>query len=266
MRKKLGDSLLKDLTLRTRAYGPLHRHLFNIVRNEIRNLSLELEIEIRSINTTKTGHIKLMFTGEDEKFFSNLLRNEFGAIPTVSDLRVGATMYGHLINVGRFGFGIYVNVGFPPFEKLDLLIPLFRLRQQLNMKDQPLRKIANTNVLVDNLPIEALLTMVDLANHKIEAELSEKELERIMAWSNDDHERLIVLGVSQTRLESVLLKTDHESDIYAIEELGKFEFSLCCKRSTRASGILAAIGPKLKGVPIHLFIPREVEEKRSVKT
>ncbi|RLI52933.1 MAG: hypothetical protein DRO87_12375, partial [Candidatus Thorarchaeota archaeon] len=49
------------------------------------------------------------------------------------------------------------------------------------------------------------------------------------------------------------------SDIYEVESLGVYEYALVCKRSTRASGILAAIGPALRGVPIHLFIPNEVK-------
>jgi hypothetical protein len=63
-----------------------------------------------------------------------------------------------------------------------------------------------------------------------------------------------------------LSKSGHLQDIFLAEQLGKFEHSLVCKRSTRASGILAAIGPYLRGVPMHLFIPREVRGKVDAQT
>jgi hypothetical protein len=56
-----------------------------------------------------------------------------------------------------------------------------------------------------------------------------------------------------------LTHSGHETDIIKIEELGYHEFSLVCKRGTRASGIIAAVGPKLRGIPMHLFIPEEVD-------
>jgi len=110
------------------------------------------------------------------------------------------------------------------------------------------------------------LTSIDLYNSRIEAELNQSTLTRIKEWMQDDHERLLVFGANRVQLENSLKNTSHREDIYEIEPLGKFEFSLRCKRSTRASGILAAIGPRLRGVPMHLFIPKELEAKQNAKT
>ena len=78
---------------------------------------------------------------------------------------------------------------------------------------------------------------------------------------HDDHERLLVFGANSTIIDNALRKSGHLEDIYEIENLGIFEYALVCKRSTRASGILAAIGPRLQGIPMHLFIPKEIEAK-----
>jgi len=77
---------------------------------------------------------------------------------------------------------------------------------------------------------------------------------------------LLILGCTRKMLDDALKKSKHLEDIYRVERLGSFEYSLRCKRSTRASGILAAIGPKLRGVSMHLFIPDEVGEKYHAKT
>ena len=110
------------------------------------------------------------------------------------------------------------------------------------------------------------LTSIDLYNNRVEGEFDKSTLTRVTEWMNDDHERLLIFGANYKQIEISLKKTKHREDIYEIEQLGKFEFSLKCKRTTRASGILAAIGPKLRGVPMHLFIPKELEAIKNAKT
>ncbi|MHA2152635.1 MAG: DUF2110 family protein [Candidatus Thorarchaeota archaeon] len=109
------------------------------------------------------------------------------------------------------------------------------------------------------------MTSIDLYNSRVEGEFDQELLSRLKAWLEDDHERLLVFGANLRQIEGSLKKTGHREDIYEIEQLGKFEFSLRCKRSTRASGILAAIGPRLRGVPMHLFIPKELEAMQNAK-
>jgi hypothetical protein len=120
-------------------------------------------------------------------------------------------------------------------------------------------------MLVDHLPLEIHITELDSANRKITGVLAKSTLERINRWAKDDHQRLLVLGCTEELIENALRRSGHSEDIYRMERLGYFEYSLRCKRSTRASGILAAIGPILKGVPMHLFIPEEVGEKYNAK-
>ncbi|MFX1417158.1 MAG: DUF2110 family protein, partial [Promethearchaeota archaeon] len=146
-----------------------------------------------------------------------------------------------------------------------VLIPLHNLRSQLSMHKSSLRTICSALVLVDHLPVETHITEIDTAHRKITGELANYTLERINRWARDDHQRLLVLGCTKELVDNALRKSGHSEDIYRIEKLGHFEHSLRCKRSTRASGILAAIGPILKGVPMHLFIPEEVGEKYNAK-
>jgi hypothetical protein len=123
--------------------------------------------------------------------------------------------------------------------------------------------MAKSLVLVDNLPVEVMITSVDTNEGKIEATFSETTMNRFEEWLHDDHERLLVFGANHSMIDNALKRSGHLEDIYETQELGKFEFVLRCKRSTRASGIIAAIGPQLRGVPMHLFIPKEVEAKQN---
>ncbi len=224
----------------------------------------ELDVQVKSLSTDTKNHIIVKINGDDEEFVANALIKEYGETLQSDDLVPHKVYPSQLIDVGKVGYGLYSDIGVIDSKRMDALIPLHRLREQFDFHNS-VKKIVDVFLLVDHLPVEVNLTSIDLFNNKIEAEFSQSTLARITDWMNDDHERLLVFGANHHQIESSLKKTNHREDIYEIEQLGKFEFSLRCKRSTRASGILAAIGPKLRGVPMHLFIPKEIEAKKNAK-
>lgn len=252
---------MKQIVLLPRVYGQYRNRLFNEIESEIRHMVVELDVNIERLSLDSRGHPVINMTGPDEEFVINVLRNEFGEALSFHQVLPEKTYHGILIDVGKVGYGIYVDIGVIEPEFTDALVPLHKLRSQLSMAEQSTRKIAKNLNLVDYLPVDIKILETDSADLKIESEIDTSTLERIINWSNDDHERLLVFGANQSMIETALRITKHLEDIYEIEQLGVFEYALRCKRSTRASGIIAAIGPKLKGVPMHLFIPNEVEAK-----
>lgn len=224
----------------------------------------ELDARLISLGTDKKERIVVNIEGEDEEFISNALAKEYGNTLSSKDMTLNTTYSGRLVDVGKVGYGLYVDIGIIDSPRMDALIPLHKIREQINLVG-PLRFLAEAFVLVDYLPVKVRLTSIDLYNSKIEAEFDQELLSRLTSWLKDDHERLLVFGANHEQIDSSLKKTSHREDIYETEQLGKFEFSLRCKRSTRASGILAAIGPHLRGVPMHLFIPKELEERQNAK-
>jgi hypothetical protein len=225
----------------------------------------ELDAQITSIGTDKKNHIIVNIAGDDEEFIVNALAKEYGRSLQSGNLVPNKTYPGQLIDVGKVGYGLYSDIGVTDSKRMDALVPLHWLREQFSLHG-PLKAITEAFVFVDHLPVEVKITSIDLYNNRIEAEFNQPTLTRIEEWMRDDHERLLVFGANRGQIEGSLKKTNHREDIYEIEQLGKFEFSLRCKRSTRASGILAAIGPRLRGVPMHLFIPKELGAKQNAKT
>ena len=175
------------------------------------------------------------------------------------------TRLGYLVDVGKIGYGLYIDIGIKNPKYIDPLIPLHRLREQTLMQKHSVRFISKSLAFVEHLPLEIKITNIDHINQKIEAQLAPSTLNRMNKWIKDDHERLLVFGIPEHLLKDTLAKTYHIQDIYEFEKLGVFEHALRCKRSTHASGIITAIGPKLRGVPMHLIIPHEMEDKRSAK-
>lgn len=256
---------MKTVVLFPKAYGAYRGRLLETIRSEVSEMVAELDAEIASLGTDKRNHIIIKIDGEDEEFVVNALAKEYGKSLQSDNLIPNKPYLGQLIDVGKVGYGLYSDIGISDSKQLDVLIPLYRLREQFDLQG-PLKMIADVFVLVEHLPVEVSLTSIDLYNNRIEGELNQSTLTRITEWMQDDHERLLVFGANSYQIESSLKKVNHREDIYEIEQLGKFEFSLRCKRSTRASGILASIGPRLKGVPMHLFIPKELEAKKHAKT
>jgi len=218
----------------------------------------ELDVRLARFGTDKRGHLSLGFNGPDTEFAINFLVKKYGKAIRLENMKEGAILPGSLLDVGKVGYGLYVDVAAISNKRVDVLIPLHRIRDQISIR-KPLRVIANSMIFVDDLPVDVKITNIDYRENKIEGELAETTLTRFEEWMQDDHERLLVFGSNQEMIEIALRKTRHLEDIYEFEELGAFEHSLRCKRSTRASGIVAAIGPKMRGIPMHLFIPKEIE-------
>lgn len=257
---------MKQLTLLLRAYGTYRNALIGAFQKELHRHFSELDIRINRITTDSRDHITLEIEGEDEEFVYNILANEFGIVSTLQDLLSKTIRFGYLIDVGKIGYGLYIDIGIKNSKYLDPLIPLHRLRKQTLMHGCSVRHISKALVFVEYLPLEVEIIDIDQINQKIEAQLALSTITRIDKWIEDDHERLLVFGVPERLLRNILVKSNHMQDIYDFERLSKFEYSLRCKRSTHASGIIAAIGPKLKGVPMHPVIPHEMRENRYAKT
>jgi hypothetical protein len=256
---------LKTVVLFTRFYGQYRNRLTETVKSHISNLVEDLDARLARFNVDKRGHITISLEGQDAEFAINYLTKEYGASIPLNHVKEGAIIRGSLIDVGKVGYGFYVDIAaLNNMTYVDALLPLYHVRDQFKIK-KPLRTIAKSLVLVDNLPVDVLITGVDQREGKIEANFAESTLNRFDQWLHDEHERLLVFGANFSMINTALEKTGHIDDIYEIQELGKFEFALRCKRSTRASGIIAAIGPKLRGVPMHLFIPKEIEANLNAK-
>ncbi|MFX1481921.1 MAG: DUF2110 family protein [Promethearchaeota archaeon] len=252
------------IVLLSKAYGAYRGQLLKAINSEISSMIDELDASLINIGTDKKERIVVNIEGEDEEFIANALAKEYGRSLLSENLRPNTSYSGCLVDTGKVGYGLYVDIGVIDSPKMDALVPLHRLREQFNQSGS-VKMIADAFVLVDYLPVEVRLTNIDLYNNRVEAEFNQNLISRLNEWLHDDHERLLVFGANYKHIESSLKEAGHREDIYEIEKLGKFEFSLRCKRSTRASGILAAIGPRLRGVPMHLFIPEELKAMQNAK-
>jgi hypothetical protein len=66
-------------------------------------------------------------------------------------------------------------------------------------------------------------------------------------------DRLIILGASKEKIESVLERTRLNRDVIDIETMGMFEHALTCKLGTNAAGLVSIVGRYLRNSVFAVF-------------
>jgi hypothetical protein len=237
---------MEEVVILEKVYGD--RSGFLKLDRKLKALLGELEVKWKLSATTKNW-VKVSLKGEDEEISANLLREEFGEVPySLRGVEEGRTYRGRFVDLGKVGYGAYVDIGiFRPRPK-DALLPLYYLKETFG--DIPVRQMITRFGWVDNLPVEVVATKVEFGAREVELAFSENQLKRIKEWIGDGHDKLFITGTVSENVEKALIQTGHGRDVKRIEELGLMETLLVLKKGTQAPGIIKEIGPHLKGTLI----------------
>ncbi|QDA32578.1 DUF2110 family protein [Thermococcus indicus] len=237
---------MEEVVILEKVYGD--RSGFLKLDRKLRALLGDLEVEWK-LSAVKKNWVKVSLTGEDEEISANLVRDEFGEVPyRLSAVKEGETYRGRFIDLGKVGYGAYVDIGiFSPRPK-DALLPLYYLKETFG--EIPVREMIGRFGWVDNLPVEVTVRGVEFGAREVELTFSDSQLKRINSWLNDGHDKLFITGTVSENVEKALIRTGHGRDVKRIEELGLMETLLILKKGTQAPGIIKEIGPHLKGTLI----------------
>jgi len=204
----------------------------------------DLHVEVK-LSAVEKQWVKVSVSGEDEEVAVSLLKREFGQIPIkLSSIKVGDVLRGRLIDVGRVGYSLYVDVGVLSPKPKDALVPLYWLKAEFY--DEPLRLMADRMGWVDGLPVEVEIKSVEFGTREIEAVFSTDQVERFKEWRSDGLDKLFITGTILENVEKALLETGHHRDVRRIEELGLMETLVVLKKGTNAPGIIKEIGPYVR--------------------
>ncbi|WP_188202707.1 DUF2110 family protein [Thermococcus camini] len=237
---------MEEVVILEKVYGD--RSGFLKLDRKLRSLLGDLEVKWK-LSAVKKNWVKVSLAGEDEEISANLVRDEFGEVPyRLSAVKEGETYRGRFIDLGKVGYGAYVDIGiFSPRPK-DALLPLYYLKETFG--EIPVRGMIGRFGWVDNLPIEVTVREVEFGAREVELAFSDSQLKRINSWLNDGHDKLFITGTVSENVEKALIQTGHGRDVRRIEELGLMETLLILKKGTQAPGIIKEIGPHLKGTLI----------------
>jgi hypothetical protein len=140
---------------------------------------------------------------------------------------------------------------------------LAHLQAQLtDGKEINLQKISEIFGFKENLPLNIKVTNLNFQeNRELQAELSTLQNEKIHSWQRSLLDRLVILGASQSEIETVIERTRLSRDIIGIEEMGLFEHALTCKLGTDAAGLVSTVGRYMRNSRFIVFNPKKQVER-----
>lgn len=252
---------MKSITILEKTYGSYKVVALKTFRQTVSKELEGLEVELLKIATRASGWITVELEGEDEEAAYNLLRHNYGKTCSLGELELNQIRKGKLFQTGKYGFGLFLDIGIESVKEIDAFLPLHTLRNQLaNDQKVPLRKLIEVFGFLDNLTLTIQIQSIDRLRKNVEVSFSEGQVQVFQEWVKSKLERLFVNGVTRHKLKKIILKSRHFQDVIAIERLGFLEEMIICKRGTNAPGILSEIGPLLPESQIQLFIPNKVKD------
>ncbi|ALM75924.1 DUF2110 family protein [Thermococcus barophilus] len=237
---------MKELVILEKIYGD--RSGFEKLDRKLKSLIGDLEVTWK-IGITQKQWVKIRIEGEDEEISANLIREEFGEVPyKLSNVKEGQRYKGRFIDLGKVGYGVYVDIGvFSPTPK-DALVPLYYLKREF--EEKPVRQMIREFGWIDYLPVEIQIEKVEFGTREVEAYFTDRQLKKMKSWISDGYDKLFIVGTVSEKVEDALIKTGHSRDVKKLEELGLMETLLILKRGTQAPGIIKEIGPYIKSAVI----------------
>ena len=213
--------------------------------NKLRNYDNRIEISIR---------------GPEEVFIKNLLMIEVGIVQNFKDIEIGMRLKGNLVDVGKVGFGLFVDCGILN-PKVDVLISLNTLREQLcKGKEKSTPEIIKAYDFINDFPLNIKITSIDREKGNLKGLLEPNILSLYNKLIKENLEAVFLSGETKAQLKKVLEKTDHLRDIISIKKYGFLENIIILKDTTDAPGIISEIGRYLKNCRLSAIRPERIKK------
>lgn len=249
------------LTLLEKLYGPREVEAQKAFGKLLNSITAGLDAEVEVICKDERNWVRVEVHGSDSKVLINYLHKRFGVALYLTDVSLPMTVKGKIVDSGRVGYGLYVDIGLNVQGPLDVLIPLHRLRSHLaDGVKLPLREIVELFCLYDNFSFSIRLTKVDVEGKKVWGEPSDVQVELFREWVSTGLDRVIVSGAYGEQVMDALRMSRARRDIVKVDALGFLEHALCCKLGTDAPGMIKTLGAYLPGVPLYAFSPKKINK------
>ena len=181
------------------------------------------------------NRIEISIQGPEEVFIKNLLMKEVGVVHDFKDIEKDTRLKGNLVDVGKVGFGLYVDCAILN-PKVDVLLSLNTLREQLcKGKERSTPEIIKAYDFINDFPLNVKVVSIDREKGNLKGLLEANSLSLIDKLIEENLEAVFLSGETKAQLKKVLEKTDHLRDIISIKKYGFLENIVILKESTHCS-------------------------------
>jgi len=203
---------------------------------------------------------EIIISGPEEQFVFNILKKEIGSINEFKDVKVGGEYLGSLVDVGKVGFGLFVNCAILN-PHTDVLINLHTLRKQLcKGKERSLKEIIEAYDFIDHFPVYVKITELDSVKNKLLGELTPKTLNFFKKILTENIEGVFLSGETKGQFKKIITRKGHFRDIITVKRFGFLENIVLLKEGTDAPGIIAHIGKELKNCKLSAIRPKKIKK------
>lgn len=171
--------------------------------------------------------------GEDEEIFHNFLKQKYEIGHLMGDLNLN-TYQGRLIDVGKYGFGVFCDIG----AEKDVLISLNSLREVFGGK-RSTREYIFSKGLIEGLCLDVDLVRIERGTGKIWGSINMEWSQRYLQDRN-----ITVSKVAKDQLMDLINGTSFKSTL-EVMDLCKDSFIVKCGEGIDPPGIVHIIGSKL---------------------
>jgi hypothetical protein len=202
---------------------------------------------------------EIIISGSEEKFMLNILSKEIGSIQDFKDITVGKVYRGNLIDVGKVGFGLFVDCAILN-PHVDVLVNLHTLRDQLCQgRERSIKEIIDAYDFIDHFPVYVKIIEKDEVNNKLLGELAPETLEFFNKIIKENLECVFLSGETKGQFKKALTKKGHFRDIITVKRFGFLENSVLLKEGSNAPGIIAHIGKELRNCKLSAIRPTKIK-------
>ena len=246
------------LTVLEKCYGPRWRSLLRVFAAALTPLIGGLDVQFTVLGRTGTHWIQVEVTGSDDAVATRYLDQTFGLAPlALANVHRFMELRGKILDAGRVGYGLYVDVGITSPRPIDVFLPLHVLRSQLaDGHKLSVPALIDAFALHDNRPLTIQVTRIDAAKGDVEGRLSPRQSAVFAEWVSLDFDRILVLGAPFPEVQRLVTRSPLARDVIKVLSLGFLEQLLLCKLGTEGPGLIQAIGSRLPQMPLHCFSPQ----------
>ena len=219
----------------------------------------DFDVQVKVLGNPVNKWVQVEVSGEDEAVAKSYINKQIGTCPnSVGNVTVGSELKGYIQKMGS-PEALTVDVGVIEPKTIYATIPLQTLQAQLvNGQNVPLKRIAELYAFNSDLPFSVKVLGLNGEEDKMQAQLSDAQVEKLKAWKDSLLDRLIILGSTVDDVTLTLERTRLTRDIIGREELGLFEQVLTCKLGTDAAGLIPKIGRYMRNARFVVFNPKKL--------
>jgi hypothetical protein len=248
------------LVLLEKLYGPEEVKVTHLLQRSLSNATSDLDGAVELRGKTQRNWIQVDVYGSETTVLTNYLRQKYGiAAVSLDDVHEHDTRKGKIVDAGKVGYGVYVDIGVSTPESTDVLVPLYALRRQLaDGVRLSTRQIIASLCLWANFPLDVRITKVDREKREVEAAISDRQVAVFRDWLRLGLDRIIAYGASIDTLHSAIRRSGLSRDVIEVGPIGLMEHSVLCKLGTTGSGVVKTLGRFLPGSPFCVFRPEAI--------